>query len=102
MGYVFAIIIVVVVGSVALAAGYLRHELRPIPLPSRLYRGKPVRVGAGDECVCGGTIGKSGKTSKRFGDLLGCTACTRSWTLDGRRIRRRRPGYASQAPGNSG
>lgn len=102
MGYVVAIIIVVVIGSVALAAAFLRHELRPIPLPARLYRSRAMRVAAGDECVCGGMIGKSGKTSKRFGDLLGCTACARVWTMDGRRVRRRRPGYASQAPGNSG
>jgi hypothetical protein len=102
MGLVLVIVIVVVLGSVAAAAGYLRHELRPIPFPSRLYGGKAVRVAPGDECVCGGMIGKSGKTSKRFGDLLGCTACSRSWTMDGRRIRHRRPGAASQAPGNNG
>lgn len=101
MGYVVAIIVVVVIGSVALAAWYLGRELRPVPLPSRLYRGRAVRVAAGDECICGGTIGKSGKTSKRFGELLGCTACARSWTMDGRRVRRR-PSYAQQATGNSG
>jgi hypothetical protein len=102
MGYVVAIIVVVIIGSVALASWYLSRELRPVPLPSRLSRGRVLRVATGDECVCGGTIGKSGKVSKRFGELLGCTACARLWTLDGRRVKRRRRSYAQQATGSSG
>lgn len=101
MGYVVAIIVVVVPGSVGLAAGYVRRELRPIPVPSARYRRRaPRRAVPGDDCACGGTIGKSGRTSKRFGDLLGCTACSRLWTMDGRRVRRRRSGYAHQAAGS--
>src|SRR5262249_11599800 len=50
------------------------------------------RVAPGDSCVCGGTVGRTEKTSARFGDLLGCTGCARSWTIDGRRIIRHRPG----------
>jgi hypothetical protein len=100
MGIVIAIIVVVVVGSVTAGGLYLRTELRPTPLPSSLYRRRaPRRAVPGDDCVCGGTIGKSGRTSKRFGDLLGCTACSRLWTMDGRRVRRRRSGYAQQAAG---
>lgn len=102
MGYVIVIIVVVIIGSVAMAAWYLSRELRPVPLPSRLRRGGGLRVLAGDECSCGGTIGKSGKTSKRFGELLGCTACARLWTVDGRRVKRRRRSYAQQATGSSG
>jgi hypothetical protein len=103
LGYLVTIVIVVVVGSILLAVRFVSHELRPAPRRAPLLgrRGKRL-VGPGDNCVCGGTIGRSGRTSKRFGDLLGCTACNRSWTMDGRRIRRRRPGYAGQGPGNAG
>jgi hypothetical protein len=100
MGYVVAIIVVVVVGSVAAGGLYVRSELRSTPLPSALYpRRSARRAVPGDQCACGGTIGKSGRTSRRFGDLLGCSACTRLWTKDGRRVRRRRSGYAQQAAG---
>lgn len=101
MGYLVTIIIVVVAGSIIVAAAYIRHEVRPTPMPARVFGRRTARAMPGDECVCGGTIGRSGRVSKRFGELLGCTACKRLWTMDGRRvIRRRRPGYA--APGAPG
>jgi hypothetical protein len=102
LGYLVTIIIVVVAGSVLVAVAYVRHEIRPTPLPARVFgRRRATRVMPGDECACGGTIGRSGRVSKRFGELLGCTACKRLWTMDGRRvIRRRRPSYA--APGTPG
>jgi hypothetical protein len=101
LGYLVTIIIVVVAGSILVAVAYVRHEIRPTPLPGRVFGRRAPRVMAGDECVCGGTVGRSGRVSKRFGELLGCTACKRLWTMDGRRvIRRRRPSYA--APGIPG
>ena len=75
MGYLVTIIIVVVVGSIIVAAVYVSHEIRPTPLPSRVFARRAARVMPGDECVCGGTIGRSSRTSTRFGELLGCTAC---------------------------
>jgi hypothetical protein len=99
LGYLVTVVIVVVVGSILLAVRFVRSELRPEPRRSPLLaRRGALAVAAGDVCVCGGTIGRSGRTSKRFGDLLSCTACNRAWTMDGRRIRRRRAGYAGQAP----
>ena len=101
MGYLVTIVVVVVAGSILAAVKYVSHELRPAPRPRRLASRRAARrVSAGDNCACGGTIGRSGKISKRFGELLGCTACQRLWTLDGRRVRRRRPVYA-QAPGGT-
>lgn len=99
MGYLVTVVIVVVVGSILVAVRFVRSELRPEPRRAPLLgRVGALPVTAGDACVCGGTIGRSGRTSKRFGDLLGCTACNRSWTMDGRRVRRRRPDYAGQTP----
>jgi hypothetical protein len=110
LGYLVTIIIVVVAGSIVVAVAYVRHENRPTPLPARVFRRRATRALPGDECACGGTIGRSGRVSKRFGELLGCTACKRLWTMDGRRvIRRRRPSYAGpptpgtpEAPGPPG
>ena len=102
MGYLAGTIIAVVSGLILVAVIYVRHELhgpasRPAPVYAasaarRVRRARRARrVAPGDSCVCGGTVGRTGKTSVRFGDLLGCTGCTRSWTMDGRRIIRRRP-----------
>jgi hypothetical protein len=102
LGYLVAVVIVVVVGSILLAVRFVRRELRPEPRRYPLLGRVGAMVAPGDGCVCGGTIGRSGRTSKRFGDLLGCTACNRLWTLEGRRLRRRRPGYAGPAPGSTG
>jgi hypothetical protein len=102
MGYLVTIVIVVVVGSVLIAVKFVSHELRPTaPRPRRLVQRRAARrASAGDNCACGGMIGPSGKISKRFGELLGCTACQRLWTLDGRRLKRRQPTYV-QAPGTA-
>jgi hypothetical protein len=94
LGYLAAIVIAVVVVLVLVAVLYVQHELRgpaerPSPVLARAVR-RRVRVAPGTDCVCGGTIGKTGRISARFGELLGCTGCKRSWTLDGRRIIRRR------------
>jgi hypothetical protein len=88
MSYLPMAVIAVVGGMALLAAMYVHHELRPVPrnLPVPV-RGR--RVVPGDECFCGGIIGRTGLTSARFGDLLRCTDCNRSWTMDGRRIIRR-------------
>lgn len=102
MGYLATAIILIVVGAVTVAFLFVRHEIGPSHQPSVrvtqrvLSQARP--VGAGDLCSCGGRIGPSGRTSNRFGDLLGCTACSRSWTMDGRRIIRRRPARPGQAP----
>jgi hypothetical protein len=103
MGYLVTIVIVVVVGSILVAVKFVSHELRPAEpaKPRRLVQRRAARrVTEGDSCACGGMIGRSSKISKRFGALLGCTACRRLWTLDGRRLRRRQPAYA-QAPGGA-
>lgn len=100
MGLLVTIVIVVVAGSVLAAVTFVRHELRPAPRRGRrVSRRTTRRVTAGDGCSCGGTIGVSGKISKKFGELLGCTACQRLWTLDGRRLRRRRPAYVQVSGG---
>jgi hypothetical protein len=88
MSYLPIAIIAVVGGVALLAAMYVHHELRPVPrkLPVPV-RGR--RVVPGDECSCGGIIGTTGLTSARFGDLLRCTDCHRSWTMNGRALIRR-------------
>jgi hypothetical protein len=94
VGYLAPGIIVIVAGAIGLAYLFVRHEISPSPRLSRSAAQRMVRsarrVAIGDLCPCGGTIGKSGQSSGRFGDLLGCTACARSWTMDGRRLIRRR------------
>ena len=105
MGYLAGTIIAVVSGLILMAVIYVQHELHgPASRSAPVYAGTAARrvrrarrarrarrVAPGDSCVCGGTVGRTGKTSVRFGDLLGCTGCTRSWTMDGRQIIRRRP-----------
>jgi hypothetical protein len=94
LGYVIAAVLVVVGIFAAIVALYVRYESRPTARPTmpgvRKAVPRPRRVAAGDRCLCGGNIGQSGKTSVRFGDLLGCTRCSRSWHMDGRRLIRRR------------
>ena len=102
MGNLAGTIIAVVAGLILVAVIYVQHELhgpasRPAPVYAaigarRVRRARTARrVAPGDSCVCGGTVGRTGKNSSRFGTLLGCTGCTRSWTTDGRRILRHRP-----------
>jgi hypothetical protein len=102
VGYLVGTVIVVVVGGVLVVAMYVSRELRPEPMRSRMFgRRAARRAAAGETCVCGGTIGRTGRVSKRFGELLGCTACRRLWTMDGRRviIRRRQPAGAASDEG---
>ena len=102
VGYLVTIIIVVVAVSVLVAVKFVSHELHPAPIPSRVFgRRAARRATPGETCVCGGTIGRTGRVSRRFGELLGCTACQRLWTMDGRRIiiRRRRPAGAASGDG---
>ena len=102
MSYLLPMAIIAVVGLVVLlAAMYMHHELRPVQrkLPVHV-RGR--RVSPGDECFCGGIIGTTGLTSARFGDLLRCTDCKRSWTMDGRAlIRRSRQRVHRSMPGTT-
>lgn len=90
MGYLATIVIVAVAGISAAGYMFVRHETRPVSRSVvRKVVGIAPRASEGDPCVCGGTLGRTGKTSPRWGDLLGCTGCDRSWTMDGRRILRR-------------
>ena len=108
MNTLAAIVIVVVALLILAAVFYVQHELRgpatrPVPVLAqaamRRARGaRRIRVAPGDDCVCGGTIGRTGRVSRRFGELLGCTGCKRSWTADGRRIIRRRSPRQDQPP----
>ena len=99
MGYLAVTIIAVVSGLILVAVIYVQHELHgPASRPALVYPASAVRrarrarrAAPGDSCVCGGTVDRTGKASARFGDLLGCTGCPGPWTMDGRRIIRRRP-----------
>jgi hypothetical protein len=97
VGNLAGTIIAVVAGLILVAVVYVQHELhgpasRPAPVYAasaarRVRRARTARrVAPGDSCICGGTVGRTVKTSTRFGCLLGCTGCARSWTMDGRRI----------------
>src|SRR5712692_9711665 len=104
LGYIITTAFAVVAVAAGLAVLYVRHENRPAPRQSlvviRRAMPRSRRFAPGDLCACGGTIGRTGRTSSRFGELLGCTGCDRSWTTDGRRILRRRAGNSQQAPGS--
>lgn len=90
VGYALTAVIVLAIALTAAGAMHVRAELRSVPRPSRVVVRRVVRrlprVTPGDLCLCGGTVGR---TSSEAGDLLGCTGCSRSWTVDGRRIARR-------------
>jgi hypothetical protein len=104
MGYLATGIIVAVAILILIAVVYVQHELRqmraPAFIPSAFVRKvrRTRRVVPGDDCVCGGTIGRTGRISARFGELLGCTGCRRTWTADGRRIIRRRGSSRPEQP----
>jgi len=96
VGYLAETIIAVASGLVLVAVSYVQYELhhpawRPPLVYAAIAARRARRVAPGASCVCGGTVGRTGQASARFGDLLGCTGCTRSWTMDGRRIIRHRP-----------
>jgi hypothetical protein len=85
VGYVLAGAFVLLVVFGAASVRHVRHETRRDYGPSMVVR-RVRRAVPGDPCICGGTIGR---TSGESGDRLGCTACERSWTMDGRKIVRR-------------
>jgi len=103
LGYLAAVVILVAAAAVVLGIAYVRHETRPVARPSPVLAGRVMRrkarVAPGDLCLCGGTIGKTGRISGRFGELLGCTGCNRSWTMDGRKIIRRTAAARRSTPG---
>jgi hypothetical protein len=104
MGYLATGVIVAVVILILIAVVYVQHELRqmraPAFIPSAFVQKvrRTRRVAPGEDCVCGGTIGRTGRISARFGELLGCTGCRRTWTADGRRIIRRRRSPRPEQP----
>jgi hypothetical protein len=102
LGYLAALVILVAAAAVIGGVAYVRHENRPVarPYPVMSGRMRRTRVAPGDQCVCGGTIGKTGRISGRFGELLGCTGCNRSWTMDGRKIIRRTAAARRSTPGS--
>ena len=89
MGYLATAVIVAVAVMIGIGVMYVRHESRPDPSAVRRDARRHRSVQAGELCVCGGTVGRTGRTSPKFGELLGCTGCDRTWTMDGRRVLRR-------------
>src|SRR5262245_45246992 len=92
-------VVLVALAAVGLVA-FARHESRPAARPSLALavrcrrRPPPVLASASGECPCGGVLGPTGRTSRRYGPVLTCTDCGRTYTEDGRRIifrRLRRP-----------
>jgi hypothetical protein len=90
LDYVVTTLVIVVGGAIVLGLMIVRHENAPGTRPSLQAARRAVRrsrrVEIGDSCACGGTLGKTGQSSDQYGDLLGCTGCSRSWTMDGRKI----------------
>lgn len=98
MHYAIAIaLIFLALAAVGLVA-FARHESRPTSRPSlawavrSLHRSPLVLAAAAGECPCGGVLGSTGRRSRRYGPVLACTDCGKTYTEDGRRIVfRRRP-----------
>jgi len=104
VGYLATAVIVVVAVMIGIAVVYIRHESQPDPELLRRAARRQRRVHAGDLCFCGGTVERAGRTSPKFGELLSCPGCNRTWTMDGRRVVRRiirRPSGRRQAAGNN-
>jgi len=88
--------IIVLIGLAAFGLfRYLWHLTRFEPRPSlaaarqAMSRSRLVVSVADGECPCGGMLGPTGTVSSRYGQLLGCTTCGRTFTGDGRRVIRR-------------
>jgi hypothetical protein len=93
MLYVVGAIIIAVGGSVVFGVFHIAHASGPGERPSMRSARLAVRrsrVVSGDLCLCGGTLGEPEAVSARYGRLRGCSGCGRFWTLDGRRVVRRR------------
>lgn len=84
--YLLAATVVVVIGATFFLIMHARSETRMVARPAfsarRVARRAPVV--AGDPCACGGVLGPSGQVSDKFGTLLGCTGCNRTWSVRGR------------------
>jgi hypothetical protein len=89
LGYLATAVIVVVAVMIGIAIVYVRHESQPDPDVLRRAARRQRRVQAGDLCICGATVERAGRTSTKFGELLSCPGCDRTWTMDGRRVVRR-------------
>jgi hypothetical protein len=83
LGYALTAVILVAVAFTAAGALHVHHETRPVSRPSRVVERRVPLVASGDQCLCGGTVGR---ISDQSGEFLGCTGCDRSWTMDGRNI----------------
>jgi hypothetical protein len=94
--YVVATVFVLIVLAAIVLLRHSRHETRLEPRPSlaaarrAMGRSRLVASVPDGECPCGGMVGPTGTVSARYGQLLGCTSCSRTWTGDGRRVIRRR------------
>jgi hypothetical protein len=93
--YVVGVLVLVVLAFIGLGLVVIHHENAPGTRPSLAAARRTVWrtaiVSPGDLCRCGGTLASTGEISQRFGAMIGCSDCDRSWTVDGRRIRARRP-----------
>ena len=91
MDYVVGVLVLVVVAAIGLGLVIIHHEnapgMRPSMAAARRVVWKTQLVSPGDPCRCGGTLTGSEVISERFGALIDCTGCSRSWTTDGRRVR---------------
>ncbi len=104
MGYVFLVAVLVTGGVILFAVTHSRRENRLVPRPTLVGARRTLQqsrhvVVSGDQCVCGGILGLSGRVSDKFGPLIGCTGCTRFWTASGHRIRTRPVRRPSPRPG---
>jgi hypothetical protein len=88
---IFVLIGLIAVGLVRHMRHETRFESRPSLAAARraMSRSRLVASVASGECSCGGMLGPTGTVSARYGPLLGCTSCRRTWTDDGRRVIRR-------------
>jgi hypothetical protein len=92
---VFIAIALITLGMIS----FVRHESKLVARPSLTAATRTLRrsnrlvvASAAGECECGGILGPTGQTSRRYGELLACSDCGKTFTADGRRIiLRRRP-----------
>jgi hypothetical protein len=92
---VFVVIALITLGMIS----FVRHESKLVARPSLAAATRTLRrssrlvvAAAAGECACGGILGPTGQTSRRYGELLACSDCGKTFTADGRRIiLRRRP-----------
>lgn len=106
MEYIVTVMVIAVLALIVLGIRHVQQENAPGPRPSlraaRLALRQSRILASGDLCVCGGTLGQTAEISPQIGTLLGCSDCSRCWTMDGRWIvrRRRRRTAARRGPGS--